>query len=177
MKDLKILMQPENTNLRGRINVRETDLFQLLCLCWMINSFSCLVKSKPVKQEVSHSVIHPPMVSVLWFSVPRVFRPKLKYVLKLAVESHVTDTVIRRTNRNWIFIEGKFKYNQALVVCTNDRSFLTPDDPVMSSFVEPLLYSRRYENKKYPQMGLNTIYPHVRYITCTTSMAVWKAVP
>ena len=38
---------------------------QLLCLCWMIGSLTCLVKSKPVKQEFIHSVILPPMVSFL----------------------------------------------------------------------------------------------------------------
>ena len=38
---------------------------QLLCLCWMNNSFTSLVKSKPVKQEVRPTVILPPTVSVL----------------------------------------------------------------------------------------------------------------
>ena len=28
------------------------DWIQLLCLCWMSNSFTCLVKSKPLKQEI-----------------------------------------------------------------------------------------------------------------------------
>ena len=37
---------------------------QLLCLCCINNSFTCLVKSKPVKQEVSHTAILPPMVRV-----------------------------------------------------------------------------------------------------------------
>ena len=32
----------------------------------MSNSFTCLVKSKPVEQEVSRTVILPPKVSVLW---------------------------------------------------------------------------------------------------------------
>ena len=31
----------------------------LLCFCGMNNSFTCLVKSKSVKQEVSHTVILP----------------------------------------------------------------------------------------------------------------------
>ena len=30
---------------------------QLLCLWWMNNSFTCLVKTKPVKQEVNRTVI------------------------------------------------------------------------------------------------------------------------
>ena len=30
------------------------------------NSFICLLNSKPVKHEVSRSVILPPMVSALW---------------------------------------------------------------------------------------------------------------
>ena len=30
---------------------------RLLCLCWIINKFTCLVESKPVKQKVSHTVI------------------------------------------------------------------------------------------------------------------------
>ena len=38
---------------------------QLHCWCRMNNSFTCLVKSKPVKQEDSHTVILPPSVSVL----------------------------------------------------------------------------------------------------------------
>ena len=38
---------------------------QLLCLYCMKNNFTCLVKSKPVKQEISHTVILPPMLSVL----------------------------------------------------------------------------------------------------------------
>ena len=32
---------------------------QLICLCWMNNSFTCFVKSKPVKQKVSCTVILP----------------------------------------------------------------------------------------------------------------------
>ena len=35
---------------------------QLLCLCWLNNS-------KPVKQEVSRTVIVPPMVSVNWLHI------------------------------------------------------------------------------------------------------------
>ena len=31
---------------------------QLLCLCWNSNRFTCLDKSKPVKQEVNCTVIH-----------------------------------------------------------------------------------------------------------------------
>ena len=38
---------------------------QLLCQCWISKSFTCLVKYKPVKQEVSGTVMLPPMVSVL----------------------------------------------------------------------------------------------------------------
>ena len=34
-------------------------LILLLSLCWMNNNFTCLVKSKPVKQEVSHTMIFP----------------------------------------------------------------------------------------------------------------------
>ena len=43
---------------------------QLLCSCCINNSFTCLSKSKPVKQEVSGTVIIPPMVSVLCFILP-----------------------------------------------------------------------------------------------------------
>ena len=42
---------------------------QLLWFCWIKNSFSCFVKSKPVKQEVCCTVILPPIVSVLWRSL------------------------------------------------------------------------------------------------------------
>ena len=56
----------DNTNLRGRITVRITPFYvvwiQLLCLCRLNSSFTCLVKFKPVKQEVSCTVILPPMV-------------------------------------------------------------------------------------------------------------------
>ena len=38
------------------------------CLCSIDNSFTCLVKSKPVKQEVSCTVILPPMASFLWLT-------------------------------------------------------------------------------------------------------------
>ena len=41
-------------------------LIEVLCYCWISNSFTCLVKSKPVKQEVSRTVILFPMVTVLW---------------------------------------------------------------------------------------------------------------
>ena len=41
------------------------DWIHRLYLCWIGNSFPCLVKSKPVKQEVSRTVILPPIVSVL----------------------------------------------------------------------------------------------------------------
>ena len=40
---------------------------QLLCFCWISNSFTCSVKSKPVKQEVSCTVLIPPMLSILWY--------------------------------------------------------------------------------------------------------------
>ena len=42
---------------------------QLLCLCWINNSFTCLVKSKAVKQEVSRTVVLPPMYSDLYFAL------------------------------------------------------------------------------------------------------------
>ena len=45
---------------------------QLLCLRWMNNSFTCLVKSKTVKQVVSPTVTLPLMVSVLWIQRCRV---------------------------------------------------------------------------------------------------------
>ena len=49
-----------------------TDLFvriQLLWFSWMSNIFTCLVKSKPVNQGVSHTVILPltKLVSIFWF--------------------------------------------------------------------------------------------------------------
>ena len=56
----------------GSITVRLTSCLnvqiQLLWLCWVNNRFTCSVKSKPVKQEVSHTVILPltKCVSVLW---------------------------------------------------------------------------------------------------------------
>ena len=42
---------------------------QLLCLCLINNILTCLAKFKPVKQEVSRTVILPlsKQVSVLWF--------------------------------------------------------------------------------------------------------------
>ena len=42
---------------------------QLLCLCWINNNFTCLVNSKPVKQEVSCTEILPSMASVLWLNL------------------------------------------------------------------------------------------------------------
>ena len=38
----------------------------LLSFCWIRNIFACLVVSKPVKQEVSRTIILPPTVSVFW---------------------------------------------------------------------------------------------------------------
>ena len=58
------------SNLRRRISVWLTSCLifgiQLLCLCSTYNRFPCLVKSKPVKQEVSHTMILLTMVIVLW---------------------------------------------------------------------------------------------------------------
>ena len=56
--------------LKGKYHCMADLLFfsvwiQLLCLCCINSSFTCLDKSKPVKQEVSCTVILPPMVSVL----------------------------------------------------------------------------------------------------------------
>ena len=62
-------LYPESTNLRVSITVWLTScLFcfdSALCSCWMKKQFTCLVKSKPVKQDFVHTVILPPMVSVL----------------------------------------------------------------------------------------------------------------
>ena len=56
---------------RGSITVLLTSclfcLGSLLCLCWISITFTCLVQSTPVKQEVNRTVILPPIVSVLWF--------------------------------------------------------------------------------------------------------------
>ena len=41
---------------------------QLLYLCWMNYSFTCLAKSKPVKQEVNRTVLFPLVVSVLCYT-------------------------------------------------------------------------------------------------------------
>ena len=60
------LPSPENTNLTGSINVLQPTSWWFcvdsaaLLVCWMNNSFTCLDKSKPVKQEVNHTVITPP---------------------------------------------------------------------------------------------------------------------
>ena len=45
-------------------------LFGLTCFAYVDNSisFTSLVSYKPVKQEVSCTVILPPMVSVLWIA-------------------------------------------------------------------------------------------------------------
>ena len=59
----------ENTKLRASITVQMTYcLFCLdsavLLIYWISNIFPCLVKSKPVKQEVSCTFILPPMASI-----------------------------------------------------------------------------------------------------------------
>ena len=61
------LVYSENTNL-GEVSLYGWPPIyfvevQLLCLCWISNCFTRLVKSKPVKQEVSRIVILPPMMS------------------------------------------------------------------------------------------------------------------
>ena len=65
----QVLAYPENTNLRGRITVQLIS--SIFCLdsapLLMLNSnLTCLVKSRPVKQEFSLTEILPFMVSVLW---------------------------------------------------------------------------------------------------------------
>ena len=70
---LVTLNQPENTNLRGRITVQLTSClfcFDSAALFSLISKkFTCLVKSKPVKQKVSCTVIRPPIVTFLWFNL------------------------------------------------------------------------------------------------------------
>ena len=64
-------VHPENTNLRASITVWLTfclfclDSAAMLCLCKFSISFTCLFESKQVKQEVSRTVILPPMESIL----------------------------------------------------------------------------------------------------------------
>ena len=43
-------------------------LIKLFGLCWISESFTSLVESKPVKQEVSRTVILPPMVSIVFLN-------------------------------------------------------------------------------------------------------------
>jgi len=44
---------------RRRLEIVREHSLQLLYLCLINNRFTCLAKSKPVKQEVSHTVIVP----------------------------------------------------------------------------------------------------------------------
>ena len=64
------MIRPENYNLRASVTVWLTCLFRFdlaaLFLRWISIGFTCLVEFKPVKQEVCHTMILPPMVSVLW---------------------------------------------------------------------------------------------------------------
>ena len=72
--------EAEHTNLMGRTTgtVPHPIYFawiQLIFLCWINNSFTSLVKTKPVKQEVTRTVILPPygersMVKVTFEVVP-----------------------------------------------------------------------------------------------------------
>ena len=85
---------------------------QLLCFCWMNNSFTCLVGSKPVKQEVSHKVILLtqmvsvlcltnqagdqlysgtfPRMSILWLHVLKSIKYDLIFLEPLMLHSHRT---------------------------------------------------------------------------------------
>ena len=64
-------IKPENSDLRVTSLYNWPPVYfvwiQLFCLSCINNSFTCLVKSKPVNQEVSHTVILPP--SVLWLNL------------------------------------------------------------------------------------------------------------
>ena len=64
-------IKAENTNLRGSITVQLTSCFFLFGFsCLLNNSFTCFVKSKPVKQEVIYRYGDiSPMASVLWMKV------------------------------------------------------------------------------------------------------------
>ena len=85
------------------------------CLCWMNNTLTCLVKSKPVKQEVSRTVIFPHKVSVLWTISPiqrSVARPYLSTIstiqrikaLKVATTDILTvHQFYKLVMANWFF--------------------------------------------------------------------------
>ena len=73
---LSWLAESENLNLLtlyGKVSLSSYHyLFvwiQLLCLCSMNSNLFSVVKFKKVKHEVIRTVIHPPMVSVLWLNV------------------------------------------------------------------------------------------------------------
>ena len=61
-----LMLNEQHIYLFGWIQTSQT-WYQLLCLCWMNNIFTCLVESKPVKQEFNYAVILPPfkLVSML----------------------------------------------------------------------------------------------------------------
>ena len=64
----RLIPGAENTNLREVSRYRWPPVYfvwiQLLCLFLMNNSFTCLVKPKPVKQEVNHLVILPSILGL-----------------------------------------------------------------------------------------------------------------
>ena len=61
---LQFVHRTGNTNLRGSsLNSWPPAYFVwilLLCSCWICNSFTCWIESKPFKQEVNCRVIFPP---------------------------------------------------------------------------------------------------------------------
>ena len=101
--NLSCLHDPENIKLRGSFTVRLTSclfcLVRLLCLYWINNSFTCLLKSKPVKQEVSRSVILP--INLVFSAAPFVYlSPTYILTIKLSL---LLGIVLEKYQKNWQF--------------------------------------------------------------------------
>ena len=58
---LKILIDIGRGHFTGLLTSVFLVWVELLCLCWINNTSASFVKSKPVKQEVSHTIILPLM--------------------------------------------------------------------------------------------------------------------
>ena len=106
--DLSVCHKPENTYFREVSLCGWPPVYfvwiQALCSCWFSISFTCLVKSKPVKQEVSCTVMLPPPHKPWRVSqrLINIFHSFSLYVLKRSLK--ITWTFKGHTSEPWYLL-------------------------------------------------------------------------
>ena len=133
---LSWLAESENLNLLtlyGKVSLSSYHhLFvwiQLLCLCSMNSNLFSVVKFKKVKHEVIRTVIHPPMVSVLWLNVAAPYITTNCWRQQVISSSTLISTVVGS-----IPVHGIRKWN-IITLVLNDIKIWTRDP-----------FSRTYHN-------------------------------